>query len=57
MELKDLTKKQLYRLYRRLYERLPDGGMFGWDWRTLYSTYPGMWLTLRSVAWAHDRAE
>ena len=57
MELKDLDRVQLYRLYRRLYARLPDGGCFGWDWITLRGAYPSLYYTLRSVAYAHDHAE
>lgn len=56
MELKDLNKGQLYRLHRRMYEQLPEGGMFGWDWRTLRISYPSKYLALRSIAWAHDHA-
>lgn len=56
MELSDLTKKQLLRLYVHLYERLPYGGCFGWDWVTLRGAYPVLALTLRSIAYAHDKA-
>ena len=54
MELNDLSKMQLARVYNRLYSRLGNGGMFGWDWRTLRITNPSMYLLMRSVAWAHD---
>ena len=43
MTLDEMTKAQLHRLYRRLYNRLPrDGACYGWDWRTLRSAYPGL---------------
>ena len=55
MELKDMTIKQMNRLYARIYRTLPYGGGYGWDWRTLHITYPAKYHLLRAVAWEHDQ--
>ena len=55
MELRDMTKTQLYRLFFRIKGQLYDGGHFGWDWRTLHSVYPSKYHLMRSIAWEHDR--
>ena len=49
MTLQELTIHQLDRVYRRVYESLPDGGHFGWDWRTLEMLYPSKAAALREV--------
>jgi hypothetical protein len=49
MTLQDLTPQQLDRVYRRLYRSLPDGGMFGWDWTTLFLLYPSKAAALLGV--------
>ena len=49
MTLQDLTTSQLDRVYRRVYRSLPDGGQFGWDWRTLEMLYPSKAAALRDV--------
>ena len=57
MQLDDLNRTQLYRLYRRLYRRLGYGGMFGWDWVTLHAVNPSLYHAIRAVAYAHDHSE
>ena len=57
MKLSDLTTTQLDRVYRRIYRSLPDGGMFGWDWRTLDMLYPTKADVLREILHAVDQKQ
>ncbi len=43
-----LTDIQLHRLYCRIYDRIPYGGHFGWDWPTLRMCYPAIASALKA---------
>lgn len=57
MKLEDLSAKQLARVYRHLYNRLPYGGCFGWDVPTLRLTYPGIYQAMVDVNRAYRAKE
>jgi hypothetical protein len=58
MSLSQLTNTQIDRLWRKVYDRITEGGgyqPFGWDWPTLRITRPGLYRTARAVAQEIDR--
>ena len=57
MKLEDFNAKQLARIYRKLYSKLPYGGPFGWDAPTLRMTYPGIYQAMVDVNKAYCAKE
>jgi len=54
-----LNKTQLYRLYRKAWERMTEGDGYqpwGYDAVTIRATKPGWYRTLKAISEAHKNA-
>ena len=49
MTLKDLSYKQLTRLFHRVMRSAGDGGLYGWDWPTLHAVFPAKYRLLKGI--------
>lgn len=48
-DLQALTDEQLVAHFDRLYDELPDGGHFGWDWPTLRLSLPDQYAKMHAI--------
>lgn len=49
-DFQNLNDAQVQRVWNKLYDRLGDGGWYGWDWPTLRAVNPGLYNSLVRVA-------
>lgn len=48
-DLQTLTDERLAEHFDQLYDELPDGGYFGWDWPTLRAVLPDQYIKLHAI--------